>query len=516
MNEEATPEEELRANVRRARQEADLLAAHSGTVYWQVNAQGLYTDVGSACLKVWGYRPEELVGSKHFYDLHPEAGREEFKQAAFAAFAEKAPFTDLRNPLTTGDGRLIWVLTNGTPVLDADGHLLGYYGTDTDITEHKKLETARIESEARFRSYFELPLHGTCITSIEKCWLEVNARLCEILGYSLQEIVKMTWAEMTHSDDLAADEAQFARVLSGEIEQYRLEKRFIRKDGSMVWTEISVGCVRRADGRVGYIVCVIEDISDRKGLEANLLHALDKAESANRAKSEFLAVMSHELRTPLDGVLGFAEMLSGTALDTEQREFVRIISDSSSRLLSVIQNILDFSSIEKGGTILESAPVLVADLMHRACQAASQGASAKGLEFRCEAAPEAPGQVVGDACLISQILSKLLDNAVKFTAKGSVVLRIAPGMADGRSSLDFAVVDTGKGIAHGTLAHLFKPFTQADTSFHRPFEGAGLGLAIAQRLAEVMGGSITADSTPSQGSTFTFHLPWEPEEFFHQ
>ena len=486
MNEEATPEEELRANVRRARQEADLLAAHSGTVYWQVNAQGLYTDVGSACLKVWGYRPEELVGSKHFYDLHPEAGREEFKQAAFAAFAEKAPFTDLRNPLTTGDGRLIWVLTNGTPVLDADGHLLGYYGTDTDITEHKKLETARIESEARFRSYFELPLHGTCITSIEKCWLEVN------------------------------DEAQFARVLSGEIEQYRLEKRFIRKDGSMVWTEISVGCVRRADGRVGYIVCVIEDISDRKGLEANLLHALDKAESANRAKSEFLAVMSHELRTPLNGVLGFAEMLSGTALDTEQREFVRIISDSSSRLLSVIQNILDFSSIEKGGTILESAPVLVADLMHRACQAASQGASAKGLEFRCEAAPEAPGQVVGDACLISQILSKLLDNAVKFTAKGSVVLRIAPGMADGRSSLDFAVVDTGKGIAHGTLAHLFKPFTQADTSFHRPFEGAGLGLAIAQRLAEVMGGSITADSTPSQGSTFTFHLPWEPEEFFHQ
>jgi PAS domain S-box-containing protein len=371
-------EETLRESEERYAQ----LAEQSLTVAWEVDAQGLYTYVSRVSETVWGYRPDELVGRKHFYDMHPESVREASKASAFTVFARKQPFLNFVNALQTKDGRHVWVSTNGTPILNPEGTLLGYRGSDTDITE-------------------------------------------------------------------------------------------------------------------------------RKSMEERLNESLVAANAANRAKSEFLNVMSHELRTPLNGVLGFAQLLSDTRLDPEQHSFVKTINSSGEHLLAIVNDILDFASIDAGALAIHAAPLAVAGLVKTAENTVRLTAAEKGLELRCEFAAGVPEQITGDEQRIRQILINLLGNAVKFTASGSVVLRVVPTFENGGSFLDFSVEDTGIGISSETLSRLFQPFVQADSKMNRPFGGTGLGLAISRRIAEAMGGAITVASTPGKGSTFTFRLPLE-------
>jgi signal transduction histidine kinase/CheY-like chemotaxis protein len=279
--------------------------------------------------------------------------------------------------------------------------------------------------------------------------------------------------------------------------------------GRIKWIRECVELESDADGvPVGWFGTV-QDITAQKTTEARLTDALARAERSAAAKCEFLSVMSHELRTPLNGVLGFAELLNYTSLDPEQSNYAEAICNSGNHLLAVVNDILDFSSIERGTLALAAAPLVVAELVEFSNLAVSKQASDKGLEFRCEVADGVPKRIIGDSRRIGQILINLLGNAVKFTAVGRVILRVVPTTTGGRQFLDFSVEDTGIGISTGTLARLFEPFTQADATTNRRFGGTGLGLAISKRLAEAMGGSITVTSHPGQGSTFTFHLPFE-------
>ena len=250
-----------------------------------------------------------------------------------------------------------------------------------------------------------------------------------------------------------------------------------------------------------------QEITKRKALEAAMEKALVTAEAGNRAKSAFLAVMSHELRTPLNGVLGFVELLADTPLNDEQITIAKTISSSGEHLLSIVNDILDFSSIENGSISIGHTPVFLVSLLDSFLPSIQKAAADKGIAFRCEADPGVPKQFTGDERRIRQILLNLLGNAVKFTSSGSVVLRVATATEGGGQFLDFSVEDTGIGISTEALALLFKPFTQVDSSLHRSFGGTGLGLSISQRLAEAMGGAITVASTPGKGSTFTFRLP---------
>ncbi|TSA35418.1 MAG: PAS domain S-box protein [Verrucomicrobiaceae bacterium] len=478
--------------------------------------------------RIFGIGPDFVRDTDGWGSLmHPD-DREKTVSYFLHIIANREPFRMDYRIIRPSDGELRWMAGYGDFEYDSSGKAVRLVGCIQDITERKMVEEELEKREARFRSYFEMPLHGNCVTSIEKGWLEVNDRLCEMLGYTREEFVSKTWPEMTHPDDLAVDVEQFDLLLAGEIEKYKLEKRFIRKDGTFVWTMISVCCVRKSDGGADYLVCVIEEISRRKHDEQLLeehslalrktnedlnqsLHAARelavKAESAARAKSQFLAVMSHELRTPLNGVLGFSELLATTSLDAEQQDFARTIRDSGEHLLSIVNDILDFSSIEKGTTALELAPITLSKLVESSSLTVRKTASDKGLELRCEIAPGVPEQITGDERRIRQILLNLLGNAVKFTSRGSAILRVSPASVDGAAFLDFAVADTGPGISPETLTCLFQPFTQGDATLHRRFDGTGLGLAISQKLAEAMGGTITVDSAPGKGSTFTFRFP---------
>jgi PAS domain S-box-containing protein len=255
-------------------------------------------------------------------------------------------------------------------------------------------------------------------------------------------------------------------------------------------------------------ILVLRDITARKRDEEALRRAKEAAEAGNEAKSRFLATMSHEIHTPMNGVMGFAQILRTTPLDAEQREYVNLIEQSGHALLLIIDDILDYAKITAGHLAFETVPCYVAVVVGQACEAVRPRATEKGLTLRWVIAPEVPARIVSAPQRLGQILAKLLDNAVKFTERGGIEVRVAclgrqaePAGRD-RCTLEFAVCDTGIGIAPEALERIFQPFAQADTSNSRKFGGTGLGLPIARRLCELLDGGLAVTSQPGQRTTF--------------
>ena len=247
-----------------------------------------------------------------------------------------------------------------------------------------------------------------------------------------------------------------------------------------------------------------------------LQSARDKADAANTAKSSFLGVISHELRTPMNGVLGAAQLLSATRLETTQRDYLSIIRNSGDNLLSLLNEILDMTKIEAGKMTFETVDVSLEDLHRRVTGPFMAQAEAKGIEFVSVFEGEAPSIVRGDPLRVCQVIQNLLSNAVKFTERGVITFSTTSRrISERRVAFDFAIRDSGAGISAEDLARLFQPFTQVDASSTRRFGGTGLGLTIARRMANIMGGDITVNSTVGEGSIFTFSVEadvveWSP------
>jgi PAS domain S-box-containing protein len=380
------------------------------------------------------------------------------------------------------------------------------------------------KSEQHFRAFFERSMVGMAETSPEKGWIEVNDRLCEMLGYSRDELARMSWAEITHPDDLAADVTQFNRVLAGEINEYTLDKRFIHRDGHVVFTQLALRCVRRENGTVDYFVALFDDISWRKQAETELLHhrdhlealvkertaalsiAKELAEAANRAKSQFLANMSHELRTPMNAIMGMTDMALRRATDPKQIDQLNKSKGGAQRLLAVLNDILDISKIEAERLTLEHVPFKLGEVLENLVSLIGQNAREKNLKLLVDMTSDVARQsLVGDPLRLGQILLNLTANALKFTEQGSISVRIR--LLDDPPDavlLRCEVADTGIGIAAEDQKRLFTAFEQADGSMTRKYGGTGLGLAISKRLVKMMGGEVGVDSTVGQGSTFWF------------
>ena len=375
--------------------------------------------------------------------------------------------------------------------------------------QQKSLTRAHFQADSALEltraGYWHVPLDGSG-------WYNSSERAVHIFGdlpspghrYRLDE-----WAAHVHEGDEAAGRLtmeNFSAAVAGTIPVYDSTYAYKRPvDGRVVWIHALGHVVKDADGKPSDMFGVTQDITDQKLLERELVTAREKAEEATQMKSMFLANMSHEIRTPMNAIIGLSHLALKTDLSAKQRDYVGKIHNAGTSLLTVINDILDFSKIEAGRLDIESTTFKLDHVMQQVAVVTSQKAHEKGLEFLMDIPQGIPQDLVGDPLRLGQILTNLINNAVKFTAQGEIRVRTELLERTGEKvKLRFAVRDTGIGMTPEQVGKLFRPFTQADMSTTRKHGGTGLGLTISLRLVEMMGGQIWLESEPGVGSTFLF------------
>ena len=376
--------------------------------------------------------------------------------------------------------------------------------------EQERAEEALRQSEKEFRALFDNVNDAVFIVDTECRFLEVNRVACERLGYSREELVHMAIEHIDGAEYGALTPERLAQLVAPG--QALLETVHLRRDGSRFPVEINARLFEYMGAPA--LLSVARDISERKRAEAEaekrtaeLERARVEAESANRAKSQFLAHMSHEIRTPLNGIIGMIGLLLDTSLNPEQMEFGDTVRTSARALLALVNDLLDLSRIEAGRMEVEPGRFDMVACLEEIGELMAPQARAKGLAYIFDA-EMACRLVLGDAGRLRQIVLNLLSNATKFTERGHVKLRVRNAGCGGVQAVyQIAVEDTGPGIAEDKLPLLFRSFTQVDSSLVRKHEGAGLGLAISRQLAELMGGTLTVASRVGSGSTFLLTLP---------
>jgi PAS domain S-box-containing protein len=363
------------------------------------------------------------------------------------------------------------------------------------------------ESIERYRSLFAYSPHAAFSLDLDGTFTDANTVAEEVSGYTLAEFRRMRFTDVIAPEDVARTVAAFEGAVNREPQ--RLEANMRHKDGSVIELSVTAVPVVVCDEVVG-VHGLAEDVTEQNEMRRELERTRQAAEEANAAKSLFLANMSHEVRTPLTSVLGAAEILAESDIDAGNRALVAIVQRSAAKLHRLVDDILDVSRLEAGKLDVQTTGLSLQDVATDAITWAGPLAHKEGLTFSWWLDPSLPAVVYGDAMRISQVLTNLIGNALKFTERGEVSLRIET-VRDDHHSVDvrFTVEDTGIGIPEAQLSSLFESFTQADNSTTRKYGGAGLGLAICQELVALMGGTLTAHSVEGVGSTFSFVLPLE-------
>jgi PAS domain S-box-containing protein len=380
-----------------------------------------------------------------------------------------------------------------------------------EIAARIRTETAFRDSEARFRATFENAAVGIAHVAPDGRWLDVNAVFCGITGYCHDELLGCTFSDITHPADLEKDWMEARRLLDGEIGSYTLEKRYLRKDGGIVWVMLTVSLIRQADGRPHYFISVIDDITDRKQTEEALLErelrerlALQKLAEADQRKNQFLATLAHELRNPLAPISnGLQVMQMSVGTDLTLKPVTLMMERQMKHLVRLVDDLLDISRITRGKVSLRTERLSLQPLLKGAIEMSWTPTEAERLELIVEMA-EVSVDVEGDRDRLTQVFSNILSNAAKYTnGPGKVWLSLR---REGRQAV-VRIQDTGVGIPPEALEHVFEMFSQLSPAGLAE-RGLGIGLALVRELVELHLGQVEARSEgPDRGSEFIVRLP---------
>jgi PAS domain S-box-containing protein len=384
---------------------------------------------------------------------------------------------------------------------------------DTEAEVRRRTEQLA-RSESRFRAVFDKAAVGMVIVNHAGRFSESNHALQAMLGYTAEELSARTFLDITAPEDLDLSRQNFEALMSGAMDLFQVEKRYRRKDETVIWGRLTLTPVRDEAGATLFAIAMIEDVTQRKEAEEAVIRQLGALRQANaqlrqvdRYKDEFLSVISHELRTPLNFITGFASILDDEVdgpLTPKQHLHLGKILAGSDRMLSLVNDLLDFAKLQAGKFDLSPEPTPYAPLVDDVVTSMRPLADHRGVTLETDVQVPMPPML--DGVRVVQVLTNLISNAVKFTGKGGTI-RVSATVEDG--ALVTRVSDTGMGIAESDIPKLFNRFRQLDMSTTRAAGGTGLGLAISKALIEAHGGAIGVESAVGRGSTFWFRLPME-------
>ncbi len=463
-----------------------------------VSTDGYFKKVNPAWETTLGYTKEEVLTTPMLDFIHPDDLERTMGEVAKQSREHRTKHFVNRYRCKDGSYRLF----DWTTTFNRDDSTR--FGVARDITEQRLSEVSLRESEERFRIMADSCPTIIWVTDAEGRTRLANRMCREFFSSNFEQADGDESRFLIHPEDHSEYTSKFLLAMQHRA-PFRAEARVRRSDGEWRWIASHAEPRLSLNGDFLGYVGISPDITDRKQSEEALQRAKDAAEGANRAKSEFLANMSHEIRTPMNGVIGLTDLALDTELTLEQREYLDGVRSSADSLLRILNDILDLSKIEAGKLELE----LIEFDLHQTVQGISKllsvRAAAKNLKLACAFGPDVPSIVIGDPGRLRQILINLAGNAIKFTERGEVVIRVeTPPRSTGELELHFSVKDTGIGIPASKQQHVFKAFAQADNSSTRLFGGTGLGLTISSHLVEMMGGRIWLESEEGTGSTFHF------------
>lgn len=457
----------------------------------------------------WNPVAEELLAmskedlfNKTVPDFYPQKDWEKIQ-----AGKKRKGVIDIETRIRKKSGEELDVVVSASFIRNAGGEIDGSIAVFRDVTGQKAAESRSRESENKIRVILDNSPIGIMLTDEKERIVSWNKYAEELFGMDKQDFYLKPVSELYPAEE-------WKRIRKAEIRKsgsrHNFETRIIRKDGRFVDVDLSVNVLKDSRDNIVGSVGILQDITERKSFQQMLLQAKLSAEEANSAKSLFLANMSHEVRTPLNTIMGLVDLTLDTQLTDEQKSNLTTVKNAADILLSLLNDILDLSRVEAGKVHLEKIELNIINIVQSVCKGLSVLAQKKGIRLIWNVNEDVPENLVGDPVRIRQILVNLINNAIKFTFKGNIEIRVkVEKMNDKTCQLHFSVKDSGIGIPEDKLTTIFDVFTQADSSTTRRFGGTGLGLAISKRLVEMMDGRIWVESEEFQGSIFHFLAGFE-------
>ncbi len=473
--------------------------------------QGRFTFANIRFCTTLGRKLEEILGKTDF-NFFPAELATKYQQDDHRVMETHEPFETVEAHQTPDRGK-IYVQVIKTPLYDAVGNVIGVQGMFWDVTERNKMEEALAYERDLLRALLDNIPDNIYFKDTRSRFVKVGQALAKKFGLTNPDeaLGKTDFDFFTEEHAQAAYEDEQLIIRSGQPIIGKTEKETWH-DNRISWGLTTKMPFRNKDGAIIGTFGVTKDITQLKEAEQELAKARDVALESARLKSSFLANMSHEIRTPMNGIIGMTGLLLDTDLTEEQRDFAEAIRSSADALLTIINDILDFSKIEAGKLTVEQINFDLHETVESTLELLAERAESKGLELASLVYEDVPRFLRGDPGRVRQVLTNLLGNAIKFTERGEVTVRVLrQSETEKEVVVRCTVTDTGIGIAPETQGRLFEAFTQADSSLTRRYGGTGLGLAISRQLVELMGGQIGLESALGRGSTFWFTLRLEKQ-----